>query len=60
MASNPMVLQHVVNDTIHTLRKDGRTLCGRGGESFKKRRLTSANKRPNAHFCGKCGHAVET
>lgn len=52
-SKDPLVLQHDISGTIHELRKDGRTLCGRTkSENYKKRRLSVAQKRLNAHWCG--------
>ena len=52
------VLQNDNTGTIHQIRRDGKTYCGRpNGPNDKRRRLSSALKHKNAHLCntpGKC------
>ena len=56
------VLQNENTGTIHQLRKDGRTQCGRkNGPNEKRRKLSSAKKHPKARVCntpGKCAPAL--
>lgn len=52
------VLQNDVTGTIHQLRRDGKTYCGRkNGPNDKRRRYSKALNHPRAHHCqarGKC------
>lgn len=57
-ATDKFVLQNDVTGTIHQIRRDGKTYCGRpNGPNDKRRRLSKAQLHPTARFCktpGKC------